>query len=192
MTDFDLKMAARQAARARRAAASARLPEAAQTAMRQGIAAIAVPPGTVVSGYWPVGDELDPRPLLAHWQAAGAVVALPVTVGKGMPLLFRQWNITIPPPLGRHNIPAPGPDAATVRPGLLLVPLLAFDRAGSRLGYGGGYYDRSLAALRQDGAPRPRAIGFGYADQLMEDLPTTATDERLDAVLTEQGLELCA
>ncbi len=151
------------------------------------LAAMALPPGTVVSGYWPVGDEFDVRPVLERLHAAGHACALPVVVGKGRPLLFRRWepgDALVPAALG---IPVPPPEADELVPEVLLVPMLAFDDRGYRLGYGGGFYDLTLAALRQ-GAPATVGVGAAYAGQRVAEVPHDATDQRLDWILTEQGL----
>ncbi|MEZ5666396.1 MAG: 5-formyltetrahydrofolate cyclo-ligase [Alphaproteobacteria bacterium] len=139
------------------------------------------------SGYWPIGDEIDVRPALAALVAAGVVVALPVIVGRAQPLAFRAWRGDAPLVARAWGIREPGPDAAAVRPDLLLVPLLAFDACGYRLGYGGGYYDRTLARLRGDGGGPAFACGVAYAAQRVDKLPRDPYDMALDAVLTEQG-----
>src|SRR4051794_2444392 len=110
------------------------------------LAACPPPPGAVVAGFWPMGREIDIRPLLLARAERGHPLALPVTPRRGQPLRFRRWRpgeALAPAPMGTRQ-PAAGDD---VRPDWLLVPLLAFDRAGRRLGYGGGYYDRTLALL---------------------------------------------
>jgi len=140
------------------------------------------PPGAVVAGFWPMGSEPDIRPLLLALHDRGHQVALPVTPPRGQPLGFRAWTpgaAMARGPLGTEY-PAAG-EALT--PGWLAVPLLLFDRTGARLGYGGGYYDRTLAAL-----PRAVAIGIAYAAQEVARLPMGPHDIRLHAVATEQGL----
>jgi 5-formyltetrahydrofolate cyclo-ligase len=118
------------------------------------------------------------------------VLALPAVEAPGLPLIFRRWPVLggglKPPPMGAHDIPAPGPDCPTVAPDIVLVPLLAFDRQGWRLGSGMGYYDRSLAALRR---PPGRALGVGYAfaAQELAEVPHDAMDQRLDWVVTEEA-----
>lgn len=142
-------------------------------------------PGMAVAGYWPLRDEFDVRPLLAHLAAAGHACGLPVTTAPGMPLAFRRWTAAadlMPGPFGTRQ---PPPSAPPLRPGLLLVPLLAFDRRGWRLGYGGGYYDRTLAALRREGAVV--AVGAAFAAQEVDAVPHGPGDERLDWVITEAG-----
>ncbi|MBN4016463.1 5-formyltetrahydrofolate cyclo-ligase [Rhodospirillaceae bacterium AH-315-P19] len=136
-----------------------------------------------VGGYWPIGDEIDPRPLLKALDEAGWRCALPVVVKVGSPLCFRAWRPGDALEPGAHAIPAPLAAAAMVTPTLLLVPLLAFDRSGHRLGYGGGYYDRTLAALR--GAGALLAVGLAYAGQELAAVPTAGDDVALDWVVTE-------
>lgn len=129
-------------------------------------------------------DEIDPAPLLERLKAAGARLALPVVVGRGGALRFRAIDGAplVPDAVG---IPAPGPDAAELAPSLVLAPLLAFDRRGGRLGQGGGYYDRTLRALRTGGPVL--VVGLAFAAQEVEAVPMGPGDERLDAILTETG-----
>jgi 5-formyltetrahydrofolate cyclo-ligase len=140
----------------------------------------------VISGFWPMGDEIDLRPLMTLLHDAGHGIALPVVVGKGLPLIFRAWRpetVLVPGVFGTET---PEADAPECVPDILLVPLLAFGRDGARLGYGGGFYDRTLRTLRR--AKPVRAIGTAYACQEREGIPMAAWDERLDAVLTEHGV----
>ncbi|HTQ15265.1 MAG TPA: 5-formyltetrahydrofolate cyclo-ligase [Rhizomicrobium sp.] len=137
-----------------------------------------VAPGEVVAGYWPVRDEADPRALLA---ALDAPLALPRIEGRA--LSFRRWREGDALVDNRHGIAEPRADAERVTPHVLLVPLLAFDAAGHRLGYGGGYYDRALEAL----GTNVTAIGVAYAGQEGPALPREAHDRPLDAIITERG-----
>jgi 5-formyltetrahydrofolate cyclo-ligase len=180
------KRALRVGARRRRMEAHRTAPSAATEAAERFAAAFQVAPGERVAGYWPVGDELDPRPLLARLEAAGAAIALPQVAGNAAPLVFRRWSIAggEVPPAGAHGIPAPGDEAPAIEPDILLVPLLAFDRAGWRLGSGLGYYDRTLAALRRRRAVR--AVGFAYAGQEVAAVPHGEGDEVLDWIVTER------
>ncbi|MDQ2105783.1 5-formyltetrahydrofolate cyclo-ligase [Azospirillum isscasi] len=141
-------------------------------------------PDGPVAGYWPLGSELDARPLLLHLKAAGRPVALPVSGPRGQALTFRDWDPAQPLAAGRYGIHEPGADRPEAVPAVLLVPMLAFDRSGHRLGYGAGYYDRTLDALR---AVRPvLAVGVAFAAQEMDAVPCGAHDERLDWILTER------
>lgn len=152
---------------------------------RHVLAHCAPPLGAAVAGYWPMGDEVDIRPLLAALAERKHPLALPVTPPRGQPLLFRRWkpgDALRPGPLGT-SYPAEGEE---VRPDWLLVPLLAFDRAGRRLGYGGGYYDRTLAAL-----PGAVAVGCAHAVQEMPEVPAGPGDVRLPWVATENEAIEC-
>jgi len=181
-----IKTAARRRAQERRTPAHAADALAAAEAVALHAAAwLADRPG-IVAGYWPMRTELDCRPLLHALSHARRVVALPVVLAPATPLGFRRWqpgDALVP---GGFGTLVPSPQAAEVEPDILLVPLLAFDRQGRRLGYGGGFYDRTLAALR---ARRSIvALGVAYAVQEMPDLPSDALDQPLDAVVTEQGV----
>lgn len=143
--------------------------------------------GKVVAGYWPIVTEIDPRPLMARLEERGLTCALPVIAGDGVPLLFRAWSprdgaVTA----GPRGTFEPLPSAAEVKPDVIIAPVLAFDREGRRLGQGGGYYDRTLEALR---AEKPVVvIGLAYALQEVEAVPEEDMDARLDWLLTERGL----
>ncbi len=148
-----------------------------------------VHPGAVVSAYWPMRSEADPRPLARALAALGAALALPAFAAKRM--LFRAW------PRDEELVPAgfqtfePPASAAVVQPTLVLAPLLAFDRRGARLGWGKGYYDTTLGALdaaaaRGDGV-RPFVCGIAFACQEVPTVPLEPHDRRLDAVVTETG-----
>ncbi|MDR0577170.1 MAG: 5-formyltetrahydrofolate cyclo-ligase [Candidatus Accumulibacter sp.] len=135
---------------------------------------------------WPMNNEPDVRPALEAWRAAGHAsfaALLPVVVEAGAALAFRAWRPGMAMTPDRHGIPAPA-DGDFLRPQALLIPLAAFDAAGFRLGYGGGYFDRTLAGLR----PRPLAIGVGFDLCRVESIFPEPHDERLDAVVTETGV----
>jgi len=139
----------------------------------------------VISGYCPIRTEIDPTPLMAALHAAGRRLCVPVIQGRGQPLTFREWRPDAE--LVTGNFGARVPVAGDwLEPNLLIVPLLAFDAGGGRLGYGGGFYDRTLAALRAK--RRVVAVGFAYAAQQFSGLPREATDEPLDIIVTEQAL----
>ena len=139
---------------------------------------------TIVSAYWPLPGELDPRPALEALVKQGAVGALPRVVGDGEPLAFHGWRPGDPLIEGRFKVMEPHRSALAVTPNFLLVPLLAFDSNRRRLGHGKGYYDRTLQALRA-GDPSLKAIGVAYAFQEVERVPTDAFDQTLDLVITE-------
>src|ERR1700733_8658070 len=174
----------------RRAMAAQRdaLPPTMRSAAAEAIAARAFPlpirPGLVVSGFMPMRSEINPLPLMKRLAEAGAQLALPVTGRRGEPLTMRAWAFGAPLASGVWGIREPKPEAPQVEPDILLVPLLAFDRAGYRLGYGAGYYDMTIHRLR---ALKPViAIGIAFAAQEVPKIPTTPRDERLDLVLTER------
>jgi 5-formyltetrahydrofolate cyclo-ligase len=143
-----------------------------------------IPEDTVVSGYWPIGDELDVRPLLSELFARGNPICLPEVVGRGKPLIFRKWSPGDPLRNASFGTQVPLPDSPERVPRVLLVPLLAFDRTGYRLGYGGGFYDRTLSQLREHGSVV--AIGIAGAVQEVAEVPHDASDQRLDWIATER------
>ena len=141
--------------------------------------------GATVAGFAPLPDEFRLWPLLRRLNGERVPLALPVMQGKGKPLLFRAWQPGEATAAGVWGIAEPTPDKPVVEPEILLVPLLAFDRKGWRLGYGGGFYDRTLRGLR---AVKPIvAVGIGYDEQCVDAVPHLDYDERLDWVLTPSG-----
>jgi 5,10-methenyltetrahydrofolate synthetase len=139
--------------------------------------------GRVVAGYWPIRGEPDLRGWLAAQHRAGAVTALPLVETPAAPLVFRRWSPETRMVRGHWNIPVPPPEAEAVTPEIVLAPLVGWDGAGFRLGYGGGYFDRTLAALR----PRPFAIGVGMQAARLATIFPQPHDVVLDAVVTEEG-----
>ncbi len=182
----EAKRALRKQAAARRDAAAGIAGEAGARLTETLLGADILPAGAAVSGFWPIGSEIDSRPLLRALAARGHVVALPVVVGRDRPLVFRAWAEDDAMAEGPWGIREPLESAAEVRPRVLFVPLLAFDRDGYRLGYGGGFYDRSIARLRAAGPVL--AIGLAWAAQEVPAVPHDALDEPLDWVLTEREL----
>jgi 5-formyltetrahydrofolate cyclo-ligase len=145
--------------------------------------------GLIVSGFFPCRSEIDTLPLLARLASEGWITCLPVVQGERQPLIFRKWAPGEPTVPGVWAIPMPPEEAPEVEPDILLVPLLAYDAEGYRLGYGGGFYDRTLAGLRQR---KPViAIGVGYEAQEIQHVPHGPRDEKLDYVLTENGPKKC-
>jgi 5-formyltetrahydrofolate cyclo-ligase len=186
------KQRARRAAAERRAEAFAALPRAGQDLARRFHDSVHLPRGAVVSGYWPLDGELDIRPLLHQLHEQGHPVGLPVVKGKGQPLLFRRWSPGTALVQGSFRVLTPPEGTPEIEPDVLLVPLLAFDKAGFRLGYGGGFYDRTLEKRRHEahsGHPVPRgpvwAIGVAFAAQECENLPRGPFDQPLDWIVTE-------
>jgi 5-formyltetrahydrofolate cyclo-ligase len=145
---------------------------------------LTIAPDTIISGFMPLKSEINPLPLLQKLAESGARLALPAIAGRGKPLIMRAWEFGAPLDRGQWGIREPKPDAAEVEPDILLVPLLAFDRAGYRLGYGAGYYDMTIHRLR--GLKPVTAVGIAFAAQEVPKIPTTPRDERLDLVLTER------
>jgi 5-formyltetrahydrofolate cyclo-ligase len=144
----------------------------------------APPLDAVVAGFWPMGEEIDLRPLLHALHERGNRVALPVTPRRGEPLTFRGWqpgDVLVPERFGTMR-----PIGDVLVPDMLLIPLLAFDAAGGRLGYGGGFYDRTLPAL-----PNRLRLGCAFAAQQVDAVPVGPYDIRLDAVATESGIIRC-
>ena len=164
------------------------LPPDTRSAAAEAIAArpfpLSIPAGAIVSGFMPMKTEINPLPLMKKLADAGVQLALPVTGRRGQPLTMRAWTWGEPLASGVWGIREPKPEAAQVDPDILLVPLLAFDRAGRRLGYGGGYYDLTLAQLRSRKAVI--AVGLAYAAQEIASVPAAPRDATLDLVLTER------
>jgi len=179
-----IKSEIRRGAAARRDA----LPVAERAAAAATIAArplpVAVPAGAVVSGFSPLKSEINPVPLMRVFADAGARLALPVVAGRGKPLVMRSWAFGEPLVAGVWGIREPPASAPEVFPDILIVPMLAFDRTGHRIGYGAGYYDMTIARLR--GMKPVVALGIAYAAQEIAEIPTTPRDARLDFVLTER------
>lgn len=181
----DLKNATRASAKVLRAEAAAAAGAEASEAVSRRVAGLlaGMPRPAVVAGYWPIGSELDVRPVLPRLDLDGFTCALPVVAGRGEPLLFRRWTPQVPMERTGLGILAPAAGEPEVEPDALLVPLLAFDRAGFRLGYGAGFYDRTLERLRR--IKPVTAIGIGFAAQEVETVPRDRYDEPLDWIVTE-------
>lgn len=180
------KQAARKSARAVRDAARRTTPGAPRLAASQALG-VAGPLRNIgrVAGYLPIGSELDPRPLLLALHGLGVPLCMPVVVADGAPLAFLPWVPGTATARSAFGVEEPQ-EGDPVVPDLLLVPLLAFDLGGHRLGYGGGFYDRTLVALRAEG--RPRALGYAYAAQQVGAVPADGRDARLDGIVTERGV----
>jgi len=143
--------------------------------------------GATVSGYMPIRTEIDPRAAMAEACAHGTV-AVPVIEGQGLPLSFARWTPDAAMVAGPYGASVPL-RLSPVVPEIVIVPLLAFDRRGGRLGYGGGFYDRTLAQLR---AQRPTlAVGFAFAGQEVAAAPLEETDQPLDLIVTQAGVIDC-
>jgi 5-formyltetrahydrofolate cyclo-ligase len=142
---------------------------------------LSLPPGALVGFYWPFKGEYDPRPLARSLHAKGVRLALPVVVEKSKPLIFREWWPGVPMARGVWNIPVPAA-GDPVAPDVLLAPVVGFDKRRYRLGYGGGYYDRTLAAL----PAKPRAIGVGFELAQVATIHPQPHDIAMDLVVTER------
>jgi 5-formyltetrahydrofolate cyclo-ligase len=147
---------------------------------------IELPAGTVVSGYSPIRNEIDPTPLMLKLALAGVRLALPVVGARGKSLIFRAWSPSDRLVLGSLGIPEPSPAAAELIPNIMLVPLAAFDRAGHRIGYGAGHYDHTFAHLRK--AHHVTGVGLAFAVQETPSIPALSHDVALDFVLTEKDV----
>jgi 5-formyltetrahydrofolate cyclo-ligase len=190
MTLADDKKAARREAGLRRADAHERLKDVAGQALSgRGLPdGVADRPG-IVSGFLPYKSEITTVPLLNALRRLGWTTALPVVIAPGEPLVFRAWKPGDDLVPGVWDIPIPPATAAEVLPDVLLVPGLTFDRAGYRLGYGGGFYDRTLEKLRK---VKPiTTIGVAYHAQMVEQVPRGAHDVRLDYVMTDEETIRC-
>ncbi len=139
-----------------------------------------------VAGYWPMADEIDVRPLMFRLFEDGRTVLLPVVVAPEEPLVFRRWRPEMALEAGGFGTRHPGPEAPEIVPDILLVPLLAFDGRGFRLGWGGGFYDRTLARLRA--TENVNAVGIAYQGQKVDSVPHSSNDELLDRVVTDEGI----
>lgn len=145
--------------------------------------AFAMRPGTVVGLYWPFKGEFDPRFVIRQWRAAGARGALPVVVHKHAPLEFREWWPGVATCKGVYDLPVPL-DTPLLRPDVLLIPPVGFDAQGYRLGYGGGYYDRTLAAMH----PAPLKIGVAFELSRIATIHPQPHDIPMDVIVTEAGI----
>jgi 5-formyltetrahydrofolate cyclo-ligase len=191
MQTGEKKRAARTRALACRAAAFAAHGAAAGERLAEhGLSFLPLAPSRVVSGFSAIRDEIDPAALLQRLLGEGHHLCLPVMQGKGLPLVFRAWSPGDAMGKVQWGISEPLPDKPVLEPDVVLVPLLAFDAQGFRLGYGGGFYDRTLARLR---AIKPVvAVGIAYDELKVDAVPHRSYDERLDWVLTPSGPQRCS
>lgn len=174
----------RAAAKARRAQAAKDAADAGGTLSDRFCRSVRLRARTVIAGYLPIGDEIDARPLLRRLHDDGHRLALPRVVRSGGPLAFAVWTDGDTLGQGPFGTSQPTEGAEPVTPAVVIVPLLAFDRAGFRLGYGGGYYDRTLSALRARRAIL--AVGVAFAAQEVSAVPHGVHDQRLDWIITER------
>lgn len=187
--DWTDKEALRETARKTRDA----MPEAERTTAVSSIASMPFPipfaSGAIISGYMPIGSELDPLPLMRQLEENGARLALPVVQRRGLPLVMRAWHFGAPLIKTGFGLQTPPPEAPTLDPDILLVPLLSFDSKGNRIGYGAGFYDLTLAALSTK--KRIISIGLAFSKQEAGSIPATQLDSPLHYMLTENGLIDC-
>lgn len=141
--------------------------------------------GKVFSAYWPIKGESDLRPLMAELHKAGISVALPLVETRAAPLTFRRWTPETRMVRGDWNIPVPPPDATVVTPDIALAPLVGWTAEGYRLGYGGGYFDRTLAVLK----PKPFVVGVGFQEARLQTIYPQPHDIPLDLIVTENGVQ---
>ncbi|PKO87803.1 MAG: 5-formyltetrahydrofolate cyclo-ligase [Betaproteobacteria bacterium HGW-Betaproteobacteria-12] len=175
------KRALRREMTARRAALAGAA-HAAASARIVGHLQAALAPPRVLAFCWPIKHEPDVRAIVDHWRRAGCRAVLPVVLAEAAPLAFREWCSDTPLTEDRYGIPTPAAGEWLV-PDMILLPLNGFDAAGYRLGYGGGYFDRTLAAL----TPRPLAVGVGFEINRLPSIRPEAHDQRLDWIVTEAG-----
>ena len=180
----EAKAALRLKARATRASIPvAARQAAAKAAAGHFFAGLALSPRQIVAGYWRIKDEIDCQPILIRLMDSGQPVCLPVVLGDEQPLDLRLWEEGAPLYEAGFGTLAPSDLAPRVTPDIVIMPLLGFDRHGTRLGYGGGYYDRTLERL----PTRPRLVGLAFAAQELEAIPREPHDIPLDAIVTETG-----
>lgn len=157
--------------------------EAAQLAAKHFFDAVEIMEGQTISGYWPIRDELDCRPVLSRLVDDGHRVCLPVVMGDEAPLLFRLWALGQPLYPAGFGTLVPPEEAPCFEPDILIVPLLGFDSSGTRLGYGRGHYDRSIVGF----AKRPYLVGYAFSSQELPNIPRAEHDVPLDMIVTERG-----
>jgi len=180
------KLSLRESILARRSGLSGEYRESAAASLADHVLSLpGIEGARTVSGFLAIRDEIDLMPAMDALSAQGCRIVLPVMPGKGRPLVFRAWEPGAPLEKGSLGTRAPGPEAEAGVPDILLVPLLAFDRDGYRLGYGGGYYDRTLEELRA--LREVLAVGIGFDEQEVDSVPREAHDQRLDWIVTPSG-----
>jgi 5-formyltetrahydrofolate cyclo-ligase len=180
----EAKAALRMAAHKRRAAFHPSLRnEAAKAAAAHFFERVPIDKGEVVAGYWPIRDEMDVKSVVARLMDSGQPVCLPVVLGDEQPLDLRIWEDGAPLYEAGFGTLAPAEEAPRAQPDVIIMPLLGFDKHGTRLGYGGGYYDRTLEKLGK----RPRLVGIAFAAQELDHIPHEPHDFPLDVIVTEQG-----
>lgn len=181
----ELKSVRRKEALGRRAGLPVQARIEGGLALAEAVDALDFPDGAIVSGFWPIRDEIDPRPLMDALRARGHALCLPAIVDGD--LVFRRLTretVLVPAGFGTAEPPA---DADVLVPDCMLVPLAAFDRRGGRIGYGRGYYDRAIAHIGTARGAPPATVGIAFSLQEVESVPEENHDRRLDRILTERG-----
>lgn len=185
MSPAPSKESIRRQAAERRAALKPWVAELSVAVARQFLDAVPLAPGAVVSSYWAIGDEADPQSVERELRRRGHRIVMPRVAGRNLPLDFHVWEAGAKLVRGGFGLSEPSRDWPGLNPDILIVPLLAYDAEGYRVGYGAGYYDRTIRALR---AAKPViAAGFAFAVQEFPQLPHLVHDERLDWIITENG-----
>ncbi len=183
-----IKVETRKGATASRLAASKANPDAADKIAKFAEHLIAEFHPQIIAGYWPIKSELNVVPLLSAFALMPKVgLCLPITGAPETALSFHRWQIGDTLDIGPFGTRQPFPNKQKLMPDLIILPLLAFDEKLNRLGYGGGFYDRTLASLARAGN-KVTAIGIAYENQKIDKVPTGYFDRRLDGVLTPSGL----
>ena len=180
---FQKKRDLRLVMKDRRAKAHAETPDACSALCAHVLKNISPPPLAIVASYQAFASEIDPAPLVEALRSRGHGIVLPVVVGKGQALIFRRYEAGDPLVVSEFGIAEPLPSAAVVQPDILLAPMLAFDRRLYRLGYGGGFYDRTIQQLRRQ--KMIFTLGLAFAGQEVPDVPHGTHDVRLDKIATE-------
>jgi len=142
-------------------------------------------PPLMIAGYSPINTEINPLKVLEKLESDGYNLCLPIVKAKATPLCFKSWKFGEELVKGKYNVKIPKKGNWVV-PDIVITPLLAFDHRGYRLGYGGGYYDRTIAMLKARG--KLVVVGFAFAEQEIQSVPTNDTDHKLDAIITQKGM----
>ncbi len=155
---------------------------AANSAAKLFIKNIPINKNDIIAAYWPISDELSCLPLVKQLRGRGHQICLPVTIAENKPLIFKLWQKEPKLLDGEYGIRIPDNDAPILAPNIIIVPLVAFDKKGARLGYGKGYYDRTIANMKQ----KPLLVGYGFALQEVEQIDSESHDVPLDYMVSEK------
>jgi len=177
------KIRLRAYSKSKRALLSASATSAAENLAEKFMEALTIIGDGSIAGYWPISNEFDVKPLLQKLLCAGITVSLPAVIPNQKRLVFQGWSENMQLVKGPYGTLQPVGSSGLITPDILMIPLLAFDSAGGRLGYGSGYYDRTLAELRKE--KEVTAVGIAYAGQEINEVPTSSSDQTLDWIITE-------